>query len=98
MSLHKLIAWSQQFGIVINIKSVGCKLLQLVTGILEIVTVVVLIGDHFMNNIRSLGIKSGKTHHAVHIPNLEEKIKIALKGVRINLLTFRLPNHIIIVC
>ena len=58
--MRKLISWSQQVDTVINIKTVGIKLVHSVTGIIETGTVVFCMGYHFMNNIIELEIKSDK--------------------------------------
>ena len=52
----------------INSNTLGNKLIQSIAGRLYSVTLVIHMGSHFMNNIRALEIKPGKTHNAVQIP------------------------------
>ena len=86
LKLPKFNAWSHQLDTVINIKAVVCKLLQSITGILETMELFIFMGANFINNVMVLEIKSGKTHHTVHIPNqVKEDLKLWKKILKIAL-------------
>ena len=71
---------------------------------LEKITIMFKWVEHFLNNFRALEIKANAMKHVVKIPIRVKKdakllikfIRIAGEGIRMNLLTFRKPNVIII--
>ena len=60
--------WSHQDDIVTNIKTVGYKVLNPITGRLEKVKVVVCVDNNIINNIRVIVF-------ILHISSIEETIK-----------------------
>ena len=71
---------------------------------LNTVTDVVCIENNFINNIRVMEVKFGRTYHDIQIPKhvnqhlklWKKTFKITLEDISMNLVTFRSTNHIIV--
>ena len=98
---HKYKAWDMQIKGLISQRSVSCKNLESVLGRLENVAIILRMFAHFLNNIRALQIKAAKTGHNVSITGSAKEdmklarlfLKRAYKGVSLNTMVFRKPDH-----
>ena len=64
---HKFIAWSREVELIRTSQNAGSKQLQSMLGRLETIASIITPMGHFLNNIRSLQIKSERKGHAVRI-------------------------------
>ena len=102
---HKGIAWTREVNAIICRKSIShADLISLIGKLENVITMVKMMG-HFMNNFYALKMKTEvAVPHSVLITNrVKEDAKLhktflekAQKGISMNLLTYRKPNHIII--
>ena len=100
---HKCKAWINDLNTFINKKSISHDDLKSLIGKLENVIIIIKMMGHFMNNMYALEIKASTSNHNIRLSQrAKEDAKIHIEflkqaevGISMNLLTYRMPNHII---